>query len=191
MLRSFSTRFALSPARKHIDTSHLFVRNVRHQAYDASLDQDELAEARKWLDTFDWDTLPRGLSSFSRSSGPGGQHVNKTETKATTRWPISELSKVLPKIMHQALRDSDYYTRSNDSITLSCQTQRNKTANADENRTKLIAELQKIYKANVPEKTSAEKIKKYERLANEYREHRLQLKKRHSSKKASRRGYDD
>ncbi|KAI0892998.1 hypothetical protein F4806DRAFT_477850 [Annulohypoxylon nitens] len=190
MLRSLSTRFTLSPASAHIKTSRLFVRNVRHQAYDAAFNQDELAEARRWFDTFDWDTLPRGLSTFSRSSGPGGQHVNKTETKATTRWPISELSKLLPKIMHQALRASDYYTKSNDSITLTCQTQRNKTANADENRTKLVIELQKLYRANVPEKTSAEKIKKYERLENAYREHRLQLKKHHSSKKASRRGYD-
>lgn len=52
-------------------------RYVRHQAFDASLDPDELAEARKWHRSFQISQLPQGNTSFSRSSGPGGQHVNK------------------------------------------------------------------------------------------------------------------
>jgi hypothetical protein len=54
-----------------------FRRSVRHQAFDASFDQDELAEARKWHQSFQPVSLPEGNTSFSRSSGPGGQHVNK------------------------------------------------------------------------------------------------------------------
>lgn len=42
-------------------------------------DEEEVAAARKWLAKFDADTIPRSICdiSFSRSSGPGGQNVNK------------------------------------------------------------------------------------------------------------------
>jgi peptidyl-tRNA hydrolase ICT1 len=52
-------------------------RSVRHQAFDVAFDQDQLAEARKWHQSFQVSSLPEGNTSFSRSSGPGGQHVNK------------------------------------------------------------------------------------------------------------------
>jgi hypothetical protein len=39
----------------------------------------EHSAARRWLTTFDINTIPRKLGkvTFSRSSGPGGQNVNK------------------------------------------------------------------------------------------------------------------
>ena len=42
-------------------------------------DEAELDAARKWLSKLDAETIPRtiGEVSFSRSSGPGGQNVNK------------------------------------------------------------------------------------------------------------------
>jgi peptidyl-tRNA hydrolase ICT1 len=52
-------------------------RSIRNQAFDAGYDQDELLEARKWHSAFREDNLPTGQTSYSRSSGPGGQHVNK------------------------------------------------------------------------------------------------------------------
>jgi len=41
--------------------------------------EEELDAARKWLAKLDPDTIPRSICdiSFSRSSGPGGQNVNK------------------------------------------------------------------------------------------------------------------
>lgn len=40
---------------------------------------DELQAAREWLAKLNHGTVPRGICevSFSRSSGPGGQNVNK------------------------------------------------------------------------------------------------------------------
>jgi hypothetical protein len=45
----------------------------------ADYSDEDLAAARKWLADLNPDTIPRGLSeiTFSRSSGPGGQNVNK------------------------------------------------------------------------------------------------------------------
>ena len=41
--------------------------------------KDDQSEARRWLATFNQSTIPRSLCqiTFSRSSGPGGQNVNK------------------------------------------------------------------------------------------------------------------
>lgn len=41
--------------------------------------EEELQVARKWLEKLHADTIPQNLGelSFSRSSGPGGQNVNK------------------------------------------------------------------------------------------------------------------
>lgn len=52
-------------------------RGLQNKAYDADFDPDELAEARKWRASFNENSLPKGQTSYSRSSGPGGQHVNK------------------------------------------------------------------------------------------------------------------
>lgn len=52
-------------------------RFKRYEAYDAHLDKDALAEARSWFEKFDASQLPKGNTTFARSSGAGGQHVNK------------------------------------------------------------------------------------------------------------------
>jgi peptidyl-tRNA hydrolase ICT1 len=53
---------------------------VRHYARTANVaSEEEIQTARKWLEMLHGDTIPRdiGQLSFSRSSGPGGQNVNK------------------------------------------------------------------------------------------------------------------
>ncbi|KAI1370826.1 hypothetical protein F4677DRAFT_451008 [Hypoxylon crocopeplum] len=188
MLRVISTSLDLFSASGCLCRTPYLVRAIQHEAYDAAFDQDDLAEARKWHTSFNENSLPKGQTSYSRSSGPGGQHVNKTESKATTVWSAEELSKSLPKLMRVALRTSKYYSKRNDSITIQAQTQRSRSANTDENHLKLTEELQKIYRAQVPGETSSEKIKKYEALEKSSRESRLKSKKQQSSKKAFRRG---
>ena len=42
--------------------------------------------------------------SFARSSGPGGQNVNKVNTKATLRWNLAE-NRSLPMSLKQRFRD--------------------------------------------------------------------------------------
>ncbi|KAI2631106.1 hypothetical protein GGS21DRAFT_491730 [Xylaria nigripes] len=182
-----STRLQLSSSH-FLTVAPVCFRTVRYQAYDALLDQDSLDEARKWHAAFNVDSLPQGQTSYSRSSGPGGQHVNKTETKATTVWAVDELSKGLPKLICRALRLSRYYATRTDSITIQAQTQRSRAANTDENRQKLIEELHRIYQEQVPAATSAGKIKKHEAIAKAFHQSRLIAKKKQSSKKASRKG---
>lgn len=75
-------RIAAAPALQkiHLRSSPsplLLARQAHYGAFEANLDEADLAEARQWRKTFDGHRLPQGNTTFARSSGPGGQHVNK------------------------------------------------------------------------------------------------------------------
>ncbi|KAI1121832.1 hypothetical protein F5Y10DRAFT_255504 [Nemania abortiva] len=188
MLSKWPAGVTRAPLVPSLAPSLVQLRTVRYQAHDAFLDQDDLHEARKWYTSFNGDSIPKGHTSYSRSSGPGGQHVNKTESKATSVWPVGELSKGLPKLMRSALRSSRYYSIRNDSITIQAQTLRSRTANTDENHRKLVEELHRIYREQVPAATSEKKVKKHEEIEKAFHRNRLNTKKQQSFKKASRKG---
>ncbi|KAH9905897.1 hypothetical protein F4778DRAFT_779285 [Xylariomycetidae sp. FL2044] len=186
MIRHLFGRHTLSPLTSPLIGPLIHRRSARKFAYGGELDPDDLAEARKWRISFTKDSLPKGKSSFSRSSGPGGQHVNKTESKATTVWSVEELSKCLPKLLHSAVRTLRYYVRSSDSIVVQAQTTRSKSSNAEENRTKLAAELVGLYNTHVPGPTGDKTIKRIHMLEKTFNEDRLVSKKRNSDKKSYR-----
>ncbi len=87
--------------------------------------------------------------------------VRRTETKATTWWAVDELTDILPKPLHPKIRSSKYYTRRNDSLSIQAQTERSRTANAEENRQKLYEELVKMYQETVPGETDPAKKEKW------------------------------
>ncbi|PHH86188.1 hypothetical protein CDD83_10599 [Cordyceps sp. RAO-2017] len=167
------------------------VRFKRYEAYDAQFDQEALADARSWYRNFDASQLPHGSTTYARSSGPGGQHVNKTETKAITTIPVKELLAMLPQALHSGVRASKYYTAGSDCLTFHAQTQRSRTANAEENRSKLMEEVTRLFQDKIPAETSNEKKKKHEEIAKKFHTTRIKTKKLMSSKKQHRRGQSD
>ncbi|KAH8880386.1 hypothetical protein GQ53DRAFT_755209 [Thozetella sp. PMI_491] len=172
----------------HVSVASLGLRFSSYHSHDAAFDPEELAEARKWHQSFRISSLPKGTTTYARSSGPGGQHVNKTESKAITSWAVAELSKAVPRLLVAGLRASRYYSQRNDSISVQAQTQRSRAANTGENHQKLFDELQRIYRDTVPGETRPETKQKYEALEKASNEQRIQVKKHKSAKKASRRG---
>lgn len=155
------------------------VRTARYQAFDSGLDPEEVSAARSWYQTFQQANLPSGKTVYSRSSGAGGQHVNKytrhrtplstapanagrTESKATTSWTMDELAAVLPKVLHSKLCSSAYYSRGSNALSFQAQTQRNRNANAEENRRKLFEEILRVYEETIPGESSPDKAKKHE-----------------------------
>ncbi|KAF5023943.1 hypothetical protein F66182_3981 [Fusarium sp. NRRL 66182] len=166
-------------------------RFKRYQAFDAELDQEALSEARSWYNSFNPSRLPKGNTTYARSSGPGGQHVNKTETKAITAYSVEELLSTLPKSLHVGIRKSRYYTATNNSLTFQAQDSRSRDANAEDNRRKLIQEVTRIYEDVTPAETSTEKKKKHQEIGKRFHETRIKQKKFTSAKKQSRRGPSD
>jgi peptidyl-tRNA hydrolase ICT1 len=86
----------------------------------------------------------------------------RTESKATTVWPVSQLISGLPKLLQSQIRRSRYYTAGTDSLTFHAQTERRRASNLGENRAKLVEELRRIYHEVVPGETDPEDVKKHE-----------------------------
>ncbi|KAK2628908.1 hypothetical protein QTJ16_002011 [Diplocarpon rosae] len=145
----------------------------------------DLDAAREWFRHFSKSSIPAKIAqtTFVRSSGPGGQKTNKTSSKAMTVWPLRILRGHVPKILHHGLRSSRFYVSSSDSISISCDTARNQTSNAEETHTRLYEEIIQIYKRRVPGVTSPEQKKKVEQLKKAENTVRLKAKKMHSNKK--------
>ncbi|KAI7921557.1 hypothetical protein M0657_005709 [Pyricularia oryzae] len=148
-------------------------RPFRRGANSIELDPIALNEARDWKKSATANILPPGQTSYSRSSGPGGQHVNKcvsnenrvrTESKATTTWPLDVLLPCLPRVLHSSLKESKYYVKGTNSIAMQAQTSRSRDVNAQENRNKLFEEIQRIYTDTVPGETTQATTDKYKAL---------------------------
>ncbi|KAL8642932.1 MAG: hypothetical protein Q9228_000421 [Teloschistes exilis] len=150
----------------------------------------EQAIARKWLQDFNTDTIPRNLCeiSFSRSSGPGGQNVNKVNSKATLRVSTSDLFRLVPSPLHADIRASPYYAERSGFLVIQADSNRKQTGNVDACFTKLQNLILAAGRNSVECETSPEQAEKVRRLRKADNEARLRAKKRHSGKKSARRG---
>ncbi|MDX1963464.1 MAG: alternative ribosome rescue aminoacyl-tRNA hydrolase ArfB [Pirellulales bacterium] len=117
--------------------------------------------------------------SFARSSGPGGQNVNKVNSKAILHWPVVSSAALPPDIRARFLKK--YHTRINNQgeLVLHSQLYRDQPQNEEDCRQKLKAMITsvlyapKVRKATKPTKSSQHK--------------RLDTKRTQSAKKQNRR----
>jgi ribosome-associated protein len=82
--------------------------------------------------------------SFARSSGPGGQNVNKTETKATLRWAVARSSALPEAVRARFLRTFATRITSDGVLLLSSQRHRERARNIEECRAKLAEMLRAV-----------------------------------------------
>lgn len=153
------------------------------------LNRADHADAREWLKNYNINTIPRRLCdvSFSRSSGPGGQNVNKVNSKATLRIHFEDLLPLVPKILHDEIRASQYCAGGSNSLVVQADSYRKQSDNV----TACFGKLHNLFitaaKACIKGETSPEQVAKVKRLQKAENEARLRSKKHHSSKKGARR----
>ncbi|CCE81521.1 Piso0_002180 [Millerozyma farinosa CBS 7064] len=152
----------------------------------------EIQAAKAWLANFSAEKVPKHLFdvSYSRASGPGGQKVNKTSSKATVslspdRWLNPDFCYWIPPAIRSQLTSKKlrYETKSG-GILLQSDSSRNREVNTAECFRKLIEEIKN--NSHFAKEMEEEDIKKWEELKEESREKRLFHKKRQSDKKKSR-----
>ncbi|KAJ5539632.1 hypothetical protein N7513_007964 [Penicillium frequentans] len=177
--------------------TRLWVRTpwLRRFASTKGSSDHEVELARLWLKTLDSKTVPRqiGELSFSRSSGPGGQNVNKVNTKATLKVPLAALLPLVPRLLHPKLHTSRYASDRSQALIFQSDESRKQASNVDSCFDKLHQLLESAAKAVIPGETSPEQKDRVQKLQRAQNESRLKSKKFQSDKKSNRRGnkYDD
>jgi peptidyl-tRNA hydrolase ICT1 len=136
----------------------------RNQPHEPS--EDDVRAARSWLQKLDAETIPKSICelSFSRSSGPGGQNVNKVNSKATLKVGLDSLLKHVPNALHSEIRCSRYVAARSDSIIIQADDSRKQTDNALSCYARLHQVIVEAGKKALPGETSAEQAKRVQTL---------------------------
>jgi ribosome-associated protein len=116
--------------------------------------------------------------TFSRSSGPGGQNVNKVNSRVTLWFAVQD-SAALTEMQKQKIR-SRLANRINEAGILSISAENFRTQRA--NREEAIQRFQSLVAAALTEKP----VRKKTRISKRIQEKRLLAKKRRGMKKSAR-----
>lgn len=183
--RAFLSSVSLIPLRP--------IARVNLRFYsDNQFSEEEIEKSKKWLSSYNEFKIPRNLFEigYSRSSGPGGQKVNKTSSKATIslephEWLNPQFCYWIPEPIREQIAEKGirYQTKSG-GILIQSDSSRNRETNTDECFRKLLQEIRdNTYFATEP---SEEDKQRWEEIRADRKEKRLFNKKKQSDKKKSR-----
>ncbi|CCH58574.1 hypothetical protein TBLA_0A07850 [Henningerozyma blattae CBS 6284] len=144
--------------------------------------------AKLWIDELSAAKLPKRdfQVRFDRSSGPGGQNVNKVNTKCTITLPNFKSANWIPNEVKNAIIKNKfrYYAAGTDSLVIQSQESRSRGNNESICYDKLISEIKAC--CQFGSNTSEPTIQKWNSFKRQANEKRLNSKKVASSKKQSR-----
>ncbi len=101
--------------------------------------------------------------SYSRSSGPGGQHVNKTNTKATLKWDVQQTEALPPSVKQRFEKHWGARINKEGVLVISSEESREQRSNMEACLAKLKQMLTisaKRPKVRVPTKPSRSAVKR-------------------------------
>lgn len=133
-------------------------------------------------------TLDHVTVSFARSGGPGGQNVNKVNTKVDMRFNVKKAYWLSERVRERILQMEKNRINKDGEIVISSTRTRTQQGNIQD----ALQKLQEIIDAAayVPPPPTEETKKKIEKLAAAAEQKRLQNKKVLSQKKSLRRSKD-
>lgn len=165
-----------------------FVSTLQRRSY-ADFSKKEIDAAKAWLEKFSPSQIPANIFSiaYSRSSGAGGQKVNKTSSKATVslephQWMNPQFCYWIPKpILSQIAESKIRYETKTGGILIQSDLTRNRDTNTDECFKKLLNEIKA--KTFFEGEVSEEDKQKWEEVKQVSKEKRLFNKKIQGEKK--------
>jgi len=126
---------------------------------------------KEWLEN-------NGKFTFSRSSGPGGQNVNKLNTKVTLHLPLKELEFLNDSEINRIKKYLENRINSKNELVISCEEERSQS----KNRAKLIYKTTILIEKGLLVK----KRRKHTKPTKSSVKRRVEAKKRLSLKKECR-----
>ncbi|ORY22581.1 hypothetical protein BCR39DRAFT_601052 [Naematelia encephala] len=146
--------------RKLPSTNELWSRPPPELAELRTLESEkDHALARAWVEGFELGDVPKGACEvgYSRSSGPGGQHVNKTNSKASLRCDLGPALGVwLPRFVLAPLSKSPYYHPNPPSLLVNSQETRSSMTNLETAQRKLYEAIFNAAKSVIVGETTQE-----------------------------------
>jgi ribosome-associated protein len=121
------------------------------------------------------DLKPEFEFIMSRSSGPGGQHVNKVNSKVTLRWNIAQSQALSPEHKEHLLQKLAARLTKERELIISAQESRSQSANKETVISRLDSLLRKAFAKPKPRKAT--------KPSATAKAKRLDRKKRHAEKK--------
>lgn len=147
-----------------------------------------LFQARSWVAELNVTGLPSNqfILRYDRASGPGGQNVNKVNSKCTLTLPGLSNCTWIPQEVRNILRSGKfrYYAKSSDSIVIQSDETRSRETNKLKCFKKLVQGIQQA--CHFPNETTTESAKKWTKIKEKANKDRLLEKKVHSDKKKNR-----
>ncbi|CAK9438449.1 uncharacterized protein LODBEIA_P26730 [Lodderomyces beijingensis] len=166
--------------------------SARQTSTTPNFSPEEIKKSISWLEKFSTSTIPRHhfQIAYSRSSGPGGQKVNKTSSKATVslepgQWLDPGVCYWIPMPVQAQLKSKGirYATKSN-GLIIQSDTSRNRDENTEQCFQRLVTEIKStVYFAG--EAKDEDKLK-WAQLEESFKERKKFNKKKQSEKKQSR-----
>ncbi len=117
--------------------------------------------------------------TFSRSRGPGGQNVNKVNTRATLRFDISSSSSLTPEQKRALKKKLHNRITKNGVLTISSDRFRSQKANREDSLRRFVELLALALKPNPKRKKTSVPLALKERRLKE-KKHRSMIKKERS-----------
>ncbi|KZV72631.1 hypothetical protein PENSPDRAFT_575865 [Peniophora sp. CONT] len=153
---------------------------------------DDMRQASEWISRFQRSKVLKEHVeiTFSRSSGPGGQNVNKVNTKATLRVPLD--LPWIPLWARDELRKSPHFAPSSQSIVMTSTATRSQAQNVEDVLSKLHDVVSRAAAKLIMNEPSEDQKKRVQKLEHVEKVRRRQEKDRRSdTKKARSKKWDD
>ena len=123
--------------------------------------------------------------TYARSSGSGGQHVNKTSSKAVVR--MNAVQGWLPEYVQHALRRDSHYVKSSDSIIVTNSSTRSAAQNARAAEQRIAAIIRDVSTHGVVHDTHAHTARRVSQHQRNEKKNTEKHKRMRKEKKALRR----